>query len=123
MIRNISLGIYFPGKSILHRLQARTKLLVIFWLVIFLTIANQREWHFAPYLVVGTLLVAAIALSSISFRECGSACGFLYCSRFSAQLPTFSFPQAAVTRCFTHSVPSSFPTRCSIGLLSYTVCS
>ncbi len=50
----------------MHRLQARTKLLLIFWLAIFLTIANHRVWHFAPYILAALLLFAAIALSGIS---------------------------------------------------------
>ncbi|HZU68986.1 MAG TPA: energy-coupling factor transporter transmembrane component T [Ktedonobacteraceae bacterium] len=95
MIRNISLGIYFPGKSILHRLQARTKLLVIFWLVIFLTIANQREWHFAPYLVVGTLLVAAIALSSISFRVMWQRLWLLILLAFLGSIANIFFPSSS----------------------------
>src|SRR5438876_356186 len=66
MFRNISLGIYYPGDSLLHRLQARTKLLVILWFVIFFIIANQRQWHFVPYIVAIILLFTAIALSGIS---------------------------------------------------------
>lgn len=66
MFRNISWGIYYPGDSLLHRLQARTKLLVILWFVIFFIIANQRQWHFAPYIVAIILLFTAIALSGIS---------------------------------------------------------
>src|SRR6266566_3813895 len=69
MIKNISLGVYYPGDSLLHRLQARTKLLVLLWLFVFLTIANHREWHFAPYILVGLLVIAATGLSGVSFRH------------------------------------------------------
>lgn len=69
MLSNVSLGVYFPGKSILHRLQARTKLVLLVWLVILLIIANQRQWHFAPYIVVLCVVFSAIALARISPRE------------------------------------------------------
>src|SRR5205814_1162663 len=52
MFRNISLGTYYPGNSLLHRLQARTKLLLLIWLAIFLIIANNHFWHFALYVVL-----------------------------------------------------------------------
>ncbi len=52
MFRNISLGTYYPGNSLLHRLQARTKLLLLVWLAIFLIRANNHFWHFAPYVVL-----------------------------------------------------------------------
>ena len=68
MFSNIALGVYYPGNSILHRLQARTKLLIIIWLAIFVAIANKFEWHFAPYIVVGLLLSAGILLSGIAPR-------------------------------------------------------
>ncbi len=69
MLRNISIGIYYPGNSLLHRLRARTKLLIILWFVIFLAVANQHFWHFAPY--IGALIAVGlgIALSGISFRH------------------------------------------------------
>ncbi len=66
---NVPLGLYFPKKSIIHRLQARTKLLLLCWLVIVLIIAHQREWHFAPYIVVLGLVGSEIALAGISPRE------------------------------------------------------
>ncbi len=95
MIKNISLGIYFPGKSLLHQLQARTKLLVIFWLVIFLTIANQRQWHFAPYIVVGALLIAAIALSGISFRVMWQRLWLLVLLAFLGSIANIFFPASS----------------------------
>lgn len=64
-----SLGIYYPGNSILHRLQARTKLLALFWLLIIYYIAAQRTWHFAPYIVIGLLTLLAVRVSGVSFRQ------------------------------------------------------
>ncbi|GAC1650835.1 MAG: hypothetical protein NVS4B12_21040 [Ktedonobacteraceae bacterium] len=69
MLSNVSLGTYYPGKSLLHRLQARTKLLLLLLVVVSLTIAGQREWHFIPYIVLIALLAGSIACSGISPRE------------------------------------------------------
>ena len=69
MLKNVSLGTYYPGKSLLHRLQARTKLLVLLIVVVSLVIAGQREWHFLPFIALIILLSVAIAASNISPRE------------------------------------------------------
>lgn len=66
MFQNISLGTYYPGKSLLHRLRARTKLLLMLWLTIFFTIANQNFWDFTPHIGAEVLLFAGIAFSGIS---------------------------------------------------------
>ncbi|HLI08761.1 MAG TPA: energy-coupling factor transporter transmembrane component T [Ktedonobacteraceae bacterium] len=68
MFSRISLGVYYPGNSPLHRLQARTKLLVMMWLAVVVAIANGNEWHFAPYIAVVALLLLAIVLSGIPPR-------------------------------------------------------
>lgn len=66
MFQNIPLGTYFPGKSLLHRLRARTKLLLMLWLSIYFTIANQNFWDFTPHIVGVLLLFAAVAFSGVS---------------------------------------------------------
>ncbi|GAC1350068.1 MAG: hypothetical protein NVSMB27_29080 [Ktedonobacteraceae bacterium] len=66
MFKNFSLGIYYPGNSLLHRLQARTKLLLLVWFTIFLLIANNHLWHFAPYVVLIVLTVIGVALSGVA---------------------------------------------------------
>ncbi len=68
MFSRISPGVYYPGNSLLHRLQARTKLLIMLWLAVVVAIANGNEWHFAPYIVIIGLLVLAIVLSGIPPR-------------------------------------------------------
>lgn len=68
MFQAIPIGTYYPGSSFLHRLRARTKLLVVLWVVIFLTIANHRTWHFLPYLLAFLLIISGIALSRLPFR-------------------------------------------------------
>jgi energy-coupling factor transport system permease protein len=92
MLQNISLGIYFPGNSLLHRLQARTKLLVLVWFVVCLTIANQHEWHFAPYGVVAILLFLAIALSGISPRQFWQRIWLLTLLAIIGAIPTILIP-------------------------------
>lgn len=69
MLQNIPLGLYYPGNSVLHSLQARTKLLMMLWLLVFLAVASQRKWHFLPYLTIILLIVVAIAVSGVSVRD------------------------------------------------------
>lgn len=68
MLRNISLGIYYPGNSLLHRLQARTKLLLLFWFIVIFLLADRHIWHFAPYIVLVLLTILGIAVAGVSFR-------------------------------------------------------
>jgi energy-coupling factor transport system permease protein len=68
MFQNISLGIYYPGQSFLHKLQARTKLLALFWLIIAMMVANQRRWHFAPYIFLVALVSLAVVISGVGLR-------------------------------------------------------
>jgi energy-coupling factor transport system permease protein len=65
MLNNLPLGVYIAGSSLIHRLQARTKLIIIAWLAALLFLANRRAWHIAPYLVVLALLLLAVGLSGI----------------------------------------------------------
>lgn len=65
MLNNLPLGVYIPGNSLLHRLQARTKLLLIVWLAPLLLLANRRTWHVGPYIVVLALLLLGVWLSHV----------------------------------------------------------
>ena len=65
MFDQIAPGVYEPGDSPLHRMQARTKLLTVGWIVLTLFVAGQREGHFAPYGVALVLTCVAVALSVI----------------------------------------------------------
>ncbi len=94
MIRNISLGVYYPGHSLLHRLQARTKLLVMLWFVIIFLIANQRQWHFAPYIVAIMLVLTAIALSGISPVHLWRRMRLLVLLALLGALPAVFFPDS-----------------------------
>jgi len=65
MLNNLPLGVYIPGTSVLHRLQARAKLLLMVWLAILLFLANRQAWHLGPYIVTLALLLLAVGLSGI----------------------------------------------------------
>ncbi len=71
LFKNISLGVYYPGDSLLHRLQARTKLLLLLALVVALVIAGHSYWDFTPYLVAFALVLLGVACSGIGWREIG----------------------------------------------------
>lgn len=71
LLRNVSLGTYYPGASLLHRLQARTKLILMLVLVVGLVIAGRFYWDFTPYLVAIFLTICGVACSGASFREIG----------------------------------------------------
>ncbi len=88
MLNNISFGVYFPGNSILHRLQARTKLLLLCWFALFVTIANHRTWHFAPYIVLVIFVVASTVLAGISLRQMWERMRLLILLSLLAAIPT-----------------------------------
>ncbi|HEU5382760.1 MAG TPA: energy-coupling factor transporter transmembrane component T [Ktedonobacteraceae bacterium] len=69
VFKNISMGVYYPGSSLLHRLQARTKLLIMVILVVALVVAGHFYWDFTPYAVAFSLVMAGIACSGISPGE------------------------------------------------------
>ncbi len=97
MFKNISLGIYYPGNSLLHRLQARTKLLILFYLTVYFIIASRRQWHFAPYIVAVLLVLTATALSGISPRHLWRRMRLLVLLAFLGAIPTAFFPDPTGT--------------------------
>jgi energy-coupling factor transport system permease protein len=98
MFNTIPIGIYYPGDSLIHRLQARTKLLVMFWLVIFFILANHHFWHFVPYFVVAVLLFATIALAGISPLYLWQRMWLLVVLALLGVFPTILFYSASETR-------------------------
>jgi energy-coupling factor transport system permease protein len=68
-LKNVSLGMYYPGSSLLHRLQARTKLLLLLIMVVALVVAGHVYWDFTPYLVAFCLVLAGMACSGIAVQE------------------------------------------------------
>jgi energy-coupling factor transport system permease protein len=61
MLDNLPVGSYIPGVSIVHRLRARTKLLLLIWLALSFFLANHKMFHYAVYgLALLTLLVTLV---------------------------------------------------------------
>ena len=72
LLKNVSFGVYYPGTSFLHRLQARTKLLAMLMCLASLLIDQFFfAGNFAPYLMALFLVVCGVACSGISFLEIG----------------------------------------------------
>ena len=61
MLKDITIGQYFPGETIIHRLDPRIKILVIMMFIISLFFVNS----FFPYIFV----VAFIKIGRASCRE------------------------------------------------------
>ena len=64
MLKDITLGQYFPGDSVLHRLDPRTKLI---WTVIYIVGLFSAK-YFVSYAVVGVVLFACVAVSKVGLR-------------------------------------------------------
>jgi len=64
MLRDITLGQYFPGNTIIHRLDPRTKILIVGVYLVVLFTANSV----ISMAVVAGFLVLAIALSNVKLR-------------------------------------------------------
>jgi energy-coupling factor transport system permease protein len=88
MFKNISFGVYYPGHSLLHRLQARTKLLLLGWFTVFVTIANHHTWKFAPYIVLAISVLLGTALAGISFNHMWGRMKLLLLLSLLAAIPT-----------------------------------
>ena len=64
MLKDITLGQYFPGDTVVHRLDPRTKLLMVIVYIVALFLA---KWV-VSYAVMLAFLVTAVALSRIRPR-------------------------------------------------------
>lgn len=64
MLRDITLGQYYPVDSVLHRMDPRTKLFGTMVFIISLFIAN----HIGAYLWAAVFLIAAIRISHVPFQ-------------------------------------------------------
>ena len=64
MIRDITIGQYYPVNSILHRLDPRTKIMCTMFYLISLFVFDNLY----GYLVATVFLVTAIGLSKVPFR-------------------------------------------------------
>ena len=64
MLKDITLGQYFPGNTPIHRLDPRTKLI---WVVLYIVALFSAQWLLTYGLVLG-LLITVVALSKIQFK-------------------------------------------------------
>ncbi len=65
MLKDITLGQYFPGKSVIHRLDPRTKLIILVVYIVALFLAVS--W--ASYGVLAAFLIVCIAVSGIPAKS------------------------------------------------------
>lgn len=61
MIKDITLGQYYPAKSVLHRLDPRMKIVVTFWLIVAIFLCKS----FLSLALITVACVAAAAISSV----------------------------------------------------------
>ncbi len=64
MMNNVSIGQYFPGSSVIHRLDPRVKLLIALELIVLVFVVHT----YIGYLAITALLLAGIILSGISVK-------------------------------------------------------
>ena len=62
MLKDITLGQYFPGNSFIHRLDPRSKLL---FLIVYIVVLFCAEW-WVSYAVIFVFLISCIAISGIA---------------------------------------------------------
>ena len=65
MLKDITLGQFFPGNSVVHRLDPRTKLLMLIVYIVSLFVAN----NWVSYLLVFAFLATVIAISHIPLKS------------------------------------------------------
>ncbi len=65
MVRDITLGQYFPGKSLIHRLDPRIKIILTFVYIIFIFIAS----NFQGLLVMAALIFGVLLLSGVPLKQ------------------------------------------------------
>ena len=62
MLKDITLGQYFPGNTVIHRLDPRTKI----WMVIFYIVALFTAKWFVSYAVMLVFLIVAVRISKVA---------------------------------------------------------
>lgn len=69
MLKDISIGQYFPGKSIIHRLDPRIKIILTFAFIIILFVIKSDNWiNLSGFLVVVLFLIFIIKVAKIPFK-------------------------------------------------------
>ena len=65
MLSDITIGQYFPGRSVLHRMDPRVKIVLTFACIVFVFVAN----NFWGLLIIGLLVFISMLLSGISVYQ------------------------------------------------------
>jgi len=63
-LKDITLGQFFPGKTLLHRLDPRAKILLMILYIVALFLAK----NIAAYALVGLVLLTAVLISKVGFK-------------------------------------------------------
>src|SRR5579859_908694 len=66
MLDNLPIGAYIPGVTFVHRLRARTKLLLLCWLALSFFLANHKMFHYGVYCLAFLLLLVTLLSSGAS---------------------------------------------------------
>jgi len=64
MLKDITIGQYFPGDTLVHRLDPRTKILIVTLFIISLFFINS----FYPYVFILAFIVITVKLSKVPFK-------------------------------------------------------
>ena len=64
-LKDITLGQYFPGTSLIHKLDPRTKILAVVLYIVALFLAKS----FVTYLIMFGVLAVAVAVSKVPMRS------------------------------------------------------
>ena len=75
MLKDITIGQYFPGNSILHRLDPRAKLIAVFLYII--TLFVNSSWLANGILLAVTIIAMAFSLAAFAafFRSSSATTG------------------------------------------------
>ena len=87
MLKDITLGQYFPGDTAAHRLDPRTKILLVLLYIIALFCAKGA----AGYSVLALTLAVCVRISRVGIRalDCGRWCGVSSRCCLSSSSPVF----------------------------------
>ncbi|MGX8700447.1 energy-coupling factor transporter transmembrane component T family protein [Caproiciproducens sp.] len=65
MVRDITLGQYFPGRSFIHRLDPRVKIVITFVYIVFIFVAS----NFEGLLTMSALILGVLLLSGVPLKQ------------------------------------------------------
>ena len=92
-LKDITLGQYFPGNSVVHRLDPRTKLIAVVLYIVSLFLAN----FFVSYAIMLALLITSIKLSKVPAKAIvGGMKPIVFLAVFTAILNLFYTPGETV---------------------------